>query len=108
MSFSEEQMTRLRGQLVVKNVSGSTHTLANYGAYEFAVDEELDILDMGTPGTIRASDYSTAQNMVGRATVGKGPKYTDYELAKKIDAGTLSVVKDVRPDHSVMKENPEG
>jgi hypothetical protein len=106
MSFSEEQETRLRGQLWVKNISGSTHQLTQYGQYDFGIDEELDILDPTTPNTLMAADYLTAKNMVGRATVGVGPKYTDYELAQKINDGILSIIKDIQPDLSVMRENP--
>lgn len=108
MPYSADQIDRLRGRLVLKNISGGVLNLTNYGQYSFSDSEELNLMDDAVPGTLRASDYSTAKNMVGRATVGKGPSYTTYELAQKIEAGELSVIEDVRPDHTVLRESPQG
>jgi len=105
--FSAGQLDRLKGCLKIKNVSGSILTLTEYGQYEFAVDEELNLLDEVVPNTLRAADYYTAQNMVGRASVGKAPSYTTYELAQKINAGQLAVIEDRLPDVSVLEERPE-
>lgn len=104
MSLSAGEMKRLKGTLTVKNVSGSPLTLTNYGAYSFAVDEELDLLDDAVPSTLQAADYSTAQNMVGLASVGKAPKHTAYELAQLVDAGSLSITSDIKPELALLKK----
>ena len=96
--MTPEEITQARGQLVLRNDTGSPLSLTNYAGYTFAVGEELDIIDMSTPDTLMAGEYCVAKNMVGQASVGKAPAYTTYELAQRIQAGELSIIKDVPPD----------
>lgn len=107
MPLSADQQKRLRGQLVVKNISGASLPLSMYGGYIFAIDEEIDLLDPLTPDVIRASNYAIAQTMVGRASVGVTPRFTSFELGACISVGDLAVVVDAAPDLSVILEPEE-
>jgi len=82
-----------KGVYKIKCVKAGGHTLTNYGQQAFAENEELDLLDDATPGTIRAADWWTADNMC---------RDTGFEIAQLIAAGDFEVSEKRRPDLSQL------
>lgn len=101
--LTPEQLEAIRGSIFIKNISGEILTLVNYGQYEFAVDEELNLLDDAVPDTLRAGEFETAKNMIGYAEVDRDPKHVLYELGQLISEGKLKVTNTIDPDITLLQ-----
>lgn len=106
--LSEIQKYRLIGTIIIKNVSGDDITLTMYNNIVISADQEINLLHDTTNMHIRASDYLTAKNMIGYASVNKPPRYHDYQLAQLIRDGDIIVTLDKQPNPDVLNELPLG
>ena len=96
MAATELQKRQIRGEVRIKCVKVGGITLADYGNYVFAENDELDLLDEAvTPVQILASTYSAAHTMV-----------TDpaCELTQRIAAGEVVVLVHKVGDPRVAQE----
>ncbi len=64
MAATADQIRRFIGEVKIKCVKTGGVTMTNYGAYIFAENDELDLLDPATADQIRAPNYACAHTMI--------------------------------------------
>jgi hypothetical protein len=77
------------GVYKLKCVKTGGVVLANYHNYPLAKDEEIDLLDQGLSVNIKFTDFNAARNAC---------EDSGFELAQRIAAGELVVLKVEPPD----------
>ena len=87
--MSIHNLKRFIGTYKIKCVKNGGLTLANYGQYSFAQDEEIDLLAKTTHIAIRAGTYHTACMMCNDPAL---------EIASLINAGDLVITENMPPE----------
>jgi hypothetical protein len=77
------------GNYTIKCVKAGGHSLTGYGQHAFSEGEELDLLDAGTPDSLRAANWAIAKAMC---------EDSGYELAQLIAAGDFEIASSVPPE----------
>ena len=89
MIITEDDLAR--GMYVIRCVKDGGLTLTEYGQYEFGDEEDVNLLNPEVPETLRANDYWVAHVMCTD---------TGFELAQRISAGELEIVKTIKPSNN--------
>ena len=101
-----DRQSRMRGVLIVKNVSGSewSHSEYSAGGFVWGAGVSYDLCDMSTPEAIQCANFTIACHVTGYATTGGSPRYISTPMAQAIADGDLQVTSKYKDDPQYFEE----
>lgn len=93
--ITDEQLSMLRGKLVLHNVSGAPVEMESCGGFTFATDQQIDLLSPSTDPKLQAGNMGIAEYMCSA-----GPH---MELCRLVAEGSLEVLQKVEPMPTAMR-----